>query len=132
MSVTETQNIRVRIKIEKRFGLKEGEAILCKNCRNIVTLPSHNITVNEEYIHKFTNPEGINYEISCFSSATGCIIHGIPIMDHTWFDGFSWCVSLCSNCFVHLGWYYKREKESFYGLIIDRLITSPRLTLFNL
>lgn len=128
----EKQTVKVRIKSEKRFGLKEGQVILCKNCKNIVTFPAHNITVNGEYIHKFTNPEGVTYQISCFSSANGCIIHGIPTMDHTWFDGFSWSLSLCSNCFTHLGWYYKCKDQSFFGLILDRLLPHPGLTLLNL
>lgn len=126
------ENTKVRIKAEKRFGLKEGHLILCKNCRNIITFPIHNIAINDEYIHKFTNPDGITFEISCFSFATGCVVHGIPVMDHTWFDGFSWCVSLCSNCYTHLGWHYKCEDMSFFGLILDRLITYPPLSSFKL
>jgi hypothetical protein len=123
---------KAKIKIEKRFGLKEGQVVLCKNCRNVITFPVHNITVNGEYIHEFTNPEGITYRISCFDSANGCITHGMPVMDHTWFEGFSWSFSLCSNCFTHLGWYYKADDQSFFGLIIDRLFIYPRLTLLNL
>jgi len=123
---------KVRIKIEKRFGLKEGQLVLCKNCRNMITLPVHNITVNGEYIHEFTNPAGATYRISCFRSASGCIVHGMPVMDHTWFEGFSWSFSLCSNCFTHLGWYYKSDNQSFFGLILDRLLIHPGLTLLKL
>jgi|Deesub1362A_J573_1020465.scaffolds.fasta_scaffold00169_42 hypothetical protein len=123
---------KARIKVEKRFGLKEGQAVLCKTCKNIITLPAHNITVNGEYIHEFTNPEGVTYRISCFSSASGCMVHGIPVMDHTWFEGFSWSISLCSNCFTHLGWYYKSDDQSFFGLIVDRLLTNPALSLLDI
>jgi hypothetical protein len=117
----EKQDTKISIKSEKKFGLKEGQLILCKNCKNIITAPEHNITVNGQYIHKFTNPEGITYQITCFSSANGCIVHGTPTLDYTWFEGFSWSYSLCSNCFTHLGWYYQCKDKSFFGLILDRL-----------
>jgi hypothetical protein len=114
----------VKIKTEKKFGLKEGHFIVCRNCGNTITTPERMISVNEQHIHTFTNPAGITYDIGCFSSASGCIVYGQPTLEHTWFEGFSWSLSLCSHCLVHLGWYYQSENENFFGLIMDQLADS--------
>jgi hypothetical protein len=116
----------VRIRTEKKFGLEEERSILCANCGNTITTPQSIITVDGHHTHRFTNPAGVTYEIGCFSSADGCIILGDPALVHTWFEDFSWCFSNCSSCFMHLGWYYKRENESFFGLILAHLVDSSK------
>ena len=112
---------RIRIKSEKKFGLEEERFILCANCGHAITMPESIITVDGKHIHEFTNPAGLTYEIGCFSSADGCTNYGEPTLDHTWFEGFGWSFSVCSNCFTHLGWFYTSGDESFYGLILDLL-----------
>lgn len=115
----------VTIKSEKRFfSMGDGHYIICRNCGNTITTAEHIVTVNGEHIHTFTNPAGVLYQIGCFSSADGCIVHGEPTLEHTWFDGFRWSFSICSSCLVHLGWYYQRNDEGFFGLILDRLDTA--------
>lgn len=116
----------IEIKTEKKFGLKEDHLILCKNCGSIVTAPEHIIAVNGHHTYTFTNPSGITYRIGCFSSAHGCITDGDPTLDHTWFEGFSWNYALCLNCLIHLGWYYQRGDEGFFGLILDNLEDNTR------
>ena len=39
----------------------------------------------------------------------------------TWFPGFRWQHASCSECHVHLGWYFDRGDEYFYGLILNRI-----------
>lgn len=123
-----------KIKTEKKFGLKAGNLILCRNCGNTITTPEHIIAVNEEHIHTFTSPEEIIYHIGCFSSADGCVTYGDPSPKFTWFEGFSWNFSICSKCLIHLGWYYQRGKESFFSLIVDRLMdtTQTHWTFYSL
>ncbi len=118
----------VRIKAEKKFGLKEEHFIICRNCGNTITTPQYIIAVNEQHIHMFTNPVGITYQIGCFSSADGCIDHGDLTLDHTWFEGFSWNFAICSNCLIHLGWFYQSGNESFFGLILDRLVDTKEVS----
>jgi hypothetical protein len=120
-STDEDPQSDVRIKAEKKFGLRNKHVILCSNCGNSITLPEYTVSVNGEHIHTFTNPEGFSYEIGCFSDAQGCIVDSDPVMEHTWFKGFTWRLSLCSSCLVHMGWCYERGSERFFGLIIDRL-----------
>lgn len=118
-------DVRIRIKSEKKFGL-EKHSILCANCGHEITTPEHVITVDGDHIHRFTNPAGITYQVGCFSSADGCLVQGSPTLEHTWFEGFSWSFSTCSNCLFHLGWYYESKHETFFGLIIDHLADSSK------
>jgi hypothetical protein len=111
----------IKVKTEKRFELKEGHSILCRNCGHTVTSTESIITVNGRHQHTFINPSGITYQIGCFSSADGCLVHGEPTLEFTWFEGLSWSFSICSNCFIHLGWYYQGGEENFFGLITDLL-----------
>ncbi len=111
---------------EFHFELKEDDYILCRNCRYKITSIENIIAVNGQHKHTFTNPAGITYEIGCFSSAEGCLIYGNHTTDFTWFKGFSWCYSLCSNCFFHLGWHYQSSERHFFGLILDNLIENIR------
>lgn len=117
-----SQDSKIRIKTEKKFGLPEESLILCRNCGNTITFPEHIISVNGQHQHTFTNPAGITYEIGCFSSAEGCIMYGEPTAEHSWFKDFTWSFTICSNCLVHLGWFYLSGSESFFGLIVDRLV----------
>jgi len=117
------EKIKKRIEQEKKKLKKEEDQILCKFCQNKITSMTQIINVNGQYRHTFTNPSGITFQIGCFSSANGCIIHGKPTLDFTWFDGFSWNFSLCSNCHAHLGWHYNSsENINFFGLILDHLV----------
>jgi len=102
---------------------KEELVILCKNCKNRITSMKYSIEIRGQHQHIFANPAGIVYQIRCFSSAEGCVNRGFPTTDFTWFEGFSWRLSLCSECHSHLGWFYQSKgDESFYGLVADNLI----------
>jgi hypothetical protein len=120
-SSEETPSSEIKIKAEKKFGLKDEHFIVCKNCGNKITSPEHIVSVDGDHTHTFTNPEGFTYEIGCFSTAEGCAVDVVPTLEHTWFEGFSWSFSICSHCLIHMGWFYNRGEESFFGLILDRL-----------
>ncbi len=114
----------VVIKSEKKFGIVEGQVIICENCGHIVTGPEQIIAVNDHHRHIFLNPEGLVFQVGCFSHADGCVIDEQPTLENTWFAGFSWSISICSNCMVHLGWFYQKDDQHFFGLILDRLVDS--------
>lgn len=102
---------------------KEERLILCRNCHNKITSLHAIIERNGRHKHTFYNPEGIIYQIGCFSSAEGCVIFGHSTSAFTWFPGFSWQYAACANCRVQLGWYYQARGEGgFYGLILDKLM----------
>jgi hypothetical protein len=113
---------KIRIKAEKKFLPGEEHFIVCRNCGNTITTPESIISVNGEHLHGYTNPDGFEYEIGCFSLAEGCIIYGEPTLEHTWFEGFSWSLCMCSSCLIHNGWFYERKEESFFGLILDMIV----------
>ena len=72
--------------------VNEKKYILCRNCLNILTLPSESILINGAYTHTFANPAGIVYEIKCFKSAAGCLQAGNPSFEFAWFKGYFWKV----------------------------------------
>lgn len=113
---------QIKIKAEKKPVLKENNLILCRNCGNTITSIENMITVNDRHKHTFINPAGYTYQIGCFSAADGCIVYGDPTPEHSWFNGFSWNYAICSQCINHIGWYYQGRNESFFGLILDRLV----------
>ena len=117
----------VRIRTEKKFGIDEERFILCKNCGNPVTTAKSIISVDGRHIHSFTNPSGIFFEIGCFSSAEGCIVMGDSTLEHTWFSEFGWSFSHCSDCLIHLGWFYERGEESFFGFILDLIADDSKM-----
>jgi len=100
---------------------KKEQHIICKFCKNIITQPETVIEIDGMHMHTFKNPSGIVYRIGCFASAKGCKNFGDPTDEHTWFPGFSWNFSICSNCFNHLGWYYQAGEKQFFGLILENL-----------
>ena len=114
----------LRIRTEKKFGIKEERLILCATCGNPITTAESIITVDGKHIHRFTNPAGVTFEIGCFSSADGCAVYEDSTNEATWFEGFSWSESVCSNCFSHLGWLYEAGDNIFFGLILDNISDS--------
>ncbi len=99
-----------------------GEWFRCRFCKARITTPARMIEVAGSHCHVFTNPQGKVFEIGCFSGAPGCINHGSPTMECTWFTGCSWRFSLCGTCSAHLGWHYQSALSgSFWGLILTNL-----------
>ncbi len=102
---------------------KDERVILCRNCRKKITSHRYIIEMDGRHQHTFANPEGVMFTIGCFSDAEGCVNRGTPTLEFTWFTGFSWRFSLCANCFMHLGWFYRsRTGNAFYGLILSHLL----------
>jgi hypothetical protein len=117
-----TEEITKNLPQEGDEEIDEGDFILCRNCKNVVTSTNNKIHISGKHTHTFTNPRGFVYRIGCFDSAQGVVNQGAPTMEFTWFAGFSWSYSLCLKCFAHLGWFYQSGEKNFYGLILDYLI----------
>ncbi|MBF0225989.1 MAG: hypothetical protein HQK76_11080 [Desulfobacterales bacterium] len=123
ISEKKLEEIQKILEMEELEEKKEDPRLLCKQCKNIITSQENAIFINGNHLHIFTNPSGVIFEIGCFSIAEGCINHGQPTFDFTWFPGFAWRFCLCSNCRNHMGWFYQSSTEgSFYGLISANLI----------
>ena len=115
-------NLESEVLSENAEKKKKEPLLICKVCKNIITSPENSIEVDGSHRHTFTNPEGVVYKIGCFSKIQGCTLVGEPIIEHTWFPGFSWQIVICSNCYSHLGWHFQSGENGFYGLVINNLI----------
>ena len=99
--------------------------IVCRQCRNHITDESQRISIDGAHRHTFANPHGHVYDIACFGSAMGCYRAGPPSSEFAWFKNYSWQVLICAGCETHLGWVFiSSEGHFFFGLIIDRLVSS--------
>lgn len=100
----------------------EDKMYLCRNCLAEITAQKYEISKKGKFSHSFTNPSGYLFEIGCFSEAEGGFALGDDTREFTWFPGFSWQYSVCISCGTHLGWFYSNPSESFWGLILEKLI----------
>ena len=97
--------------------LGRGTWCLCAICGNRVTTTEHRTSIGGKHVHVETNPDGVVYQIGCYSSSVGTIGVG-PFSDFwSWFPGYRWQVAVCSACEGHLGWHFTSEAGSFVGLI---------------
>ncbi len=95
--------------------------ILCKVCDHLITRPEELVTINDRFIHCFTNPAGVSYEIQCYKDAPGVLVSGKPTDFFSWFPGYRWQYSYCQQCKIHLGWLFSSDTDAFYGLNIAML-----------
>jgi hypothetical protein len=72
-------------------------------------------------VHLRLNPHAFAFIFGCFSSAPGCVVHGEPTLDATWFAGCRWQYAHCAKCMRHLGWAFSGA-DSFFGLLLERLV----------
>lgn len=83
------------------------------------------MAVDGRNFFRFSNPQGITFDILCYRSALGCYHGGESTDYYSWFEGYSWQFAYCSDCDTHLGWYYRSlHGDDFYGLIATLLIES--------
>jgi hypothetical protein len=102
--------------------LEEEGWILCRQCRQRLTRPSHRVSINGSHRHSFANPSGIVFEIACYRKVQGYRIWGQPSREFAWFAGHSWEIVTCAKCSVHLGWLFSGDQASrFFGLILENL-----------
>jgi hypothetical protein len=98
------------------------EAIRCRACGQVVTGHEQRLDVGGSQVHTFFNPAGIVFELGCFRRAPGCTASGPMSAEFTWFPDHLWQIVLCRNCRTHLGWHFISAEDSFFGLILARLL----------
>jgi len=107
---------------------KGKEAFLCYLCKVKITEKKYIISVSGGTpYHTFTNPYGFSYNVMTVSFCEMIRESTGPVLEHTWFPGYTWSILSCASCSEHLGWRFAspdRQPASFYGLIRDKLILS--------
>ena len=102
------------------------DALRCASCGAVICERRHRVEIDGRHLHRFVNPHGLFFEISCFGEASGAVVSGQPTERHTWFPGFAWSLASCGFCRIHLGWRFDSGSEQwFFGLIVERLIAGP-------
>jgi hypothetical protein len=106
---------------------EEEEKYFCLACGHLVTLARWRMEKNGEHQHQCFNPAGILFHILTFHDAPGVVSAGRPSAEFSWFQGYSWRVSLCAGCRDHLGWQFSGAElpAVFFALIRDKLTTTP-------
>lgn len=99
----------------------ESSLLYCLHCRQAITSLKEKRDIRGRFLHERINPEGFQFLIGCFNQALGCDISGKPSPEYTWFEGFHWQQCLCCRCQQHLGWYFSRQNEHFFALIMKSL-----------
>ena len=107
--------------VDDVLALSSGRRLLCAACGEPITGEEQRVAVEGRHQHRRTNPAGIDFDFGCFSAAPGAVAVGSPTLEHTWFAGFSWRLSICRGCGFHLGWRFEGAAAAFHGLIFDRL-----------
>ena len=98
------------------------DGLYCVHCETHITDKVHKIDRQGAHRHTCTNPAQLTFNIGCFKAAPGCTQVGIPTSDHSWFNGYRWCIALCAGCQKHLGWHFVGTGDRFHGLILSELM----------
>ncbi len=113
--------------LNEQSGEQPTRFIICARCHTPITHFEHRIEVQHSHHHRFTNPNGLVFNIGCFAQALGCMIVGDPTQTFSWFPGYNWQYAFCEGCGEHLGWYYQTSGSNFfYGLIAEKLIATSQ------
>ena len=116
------ENDRPAVKRRRQTAPSNEEGIRCRACGQVVTGGEQRCAMGGAHKHTFFNPAGIVYEVGCFRQAAGCIVSWPPSAEFSWFAGHLWRIALCRRCRTHLGWRLTAGDESFFGLILPRLV----------
>lgn len=100
--------------------------LFCAACKTKIVHVGERIKMLGVHSHRFTNPQGYSFHITCFRSAPGCVPIGEKTLEHTWFPGHSWQIAICIQCQTHLGWGFNGSGSNFYGIIVDQLVAHQK------
>ncbi len=103
-------------------GEHSGSTLVCASCSHPITSEEARTHVDGANRHTFANPAGHVFTIDCFAVAPGCLIFGTETAEFSWFSGYRWSYAVCAMCASHLGWQFRGEKRSFFGLIAGALV----------
>lgn len=109
---------------DRRFGpagVSKEDPLICRRCGQLITSSTQRISVAGAHEHTFSNPDGIMFHIGCFGHVQGCLFSGELISQWSWFKGYQWQVTYCSECGLHLGWRFSSGEHVFHGLVLRNI-----------
>lgn len=84
------------------------------------------LTIDGEREFVRTNPAGQTFRFHCFSKAQGAQVTGPASEEHSWFAGYRWQFTYCSQCHLQLGWYFStadnNSPQAWFALIREQLM----------
>lgn len=97
---------------------------ICKRCQNEIGSYNDIFAMSKQGIQtSYCNPAGYVHETLTIykTKENSTFTIDRPSTEFSWFPGYSWQITLCSNCRQHLGWKFVATKKnylpkSFYGL----------------
>ncbi|XP_050213219.1 uncharacterized protein LOC126664732 isoform X2 [Mercurialis annua] len=102
--------------------LKSFDHVRCKNCQNAIARRSDMLVMSSEGpLGAYVNPHGFVHEIMTFYKATGLALYGGPVKEYSWFPGYAWTITNCTNCESQMGWLFtatekKLRPHSFWAI----------------
>jgi hypothetical protein len=106
---------------DQEHRTQEDLWLRCVACGHSLAPASARVDVEGKHEHTFVNPGGHEFTIRCFREAPGCNGAGAEETFWSWFRGFAWRIALCGGCGTHVGWSYRGEASSFWGLIARKI-----------
>ncbi len=100
-------------------------ALRCATCSAVISHRPRPIERRGAHRHHFVNPHGFSFHVGCFAHAERTAGSGRATSAHTWFPGYAWRIALCARCGVHVGWRFDGPHDSFFALILSRVIEAP-------
>ncbi|EPS57480.1 hypothetical protein M569_17337, partial [Genlisea aurea] len=75
----------------------------------------------------YANPHGYVHEVMTLTETTGIAVVGRPVKEYSWFPGYAWSLTECTECGSHMGWHFaatkaKMKPESFWGLRSSQVV----------
>eukprot|EP00388_Colpodella_angusta_P044095 GDKK01061701.1.p1 GENE.GDKK01061701.1~~GDKK01061701.1.p1 ORF type:complete len:167 (+),score=20.83 GDKK01061701.1:1-501(+) len=100
------------------------ELLCCAECSHVITSSNNAFSLDGEAGKVFTNPAGVSFHVSYFSTCEGAMIVGPYSGEASWFEGTRWAFLLCGGCQQHLGWHYRysTNQSPFFGIISSKLV----------
>uniref|UniRef100_A0A1Q3FA94 Protein cereblon n=1 Tax=Culex tarsalis TaxID=7177 RepID=A0A1Q3FA94_CULTA len=97
---------------------------ICKRCSNEIGSYNDVFAMSKQGVQtSFCNPSGFVHDTLTIykTRENSTFTTERPSTEFSWFPGYSWQITLCSNCRNHLGWKFVATKKnylpkSFYGL----------------
>uniref|UniRef100_A0A8D8L012 Protein cereblon n=1 Tax=Culex pipiens TaxID=7175 RepID=A0A8D8L012_CULPI len=97
---------------------------MCKRCSNEIGSYNDLFAMSKQGVQtSYCNPSGFVHETLTIykTRENSTFTTERPSTEFSWFPGYSWQITLCSNCRNHLGWKFVATKKnylpkSFYGL----------------